>query len=141
MGATFDHPPFPSRGTRQRSPRRHGTAAPSRRVARSTRSSHAPATLEAGCMFAHLVSSNSTIAAVRRRTVASLAWLLVVTSVAAAQSTGVITGRVTDASSDTPVPDAQVRVIGSVTGVMTRSDGSYRLVIAPGRYDIRVSRI
>ena len=39
------------------------------------------------------------------------------------------------------VGDAQVRVVGSTVGVMTRTDGTYRLVIAPGRYELRVSRI
>jgi iron complex outermembrane receptor protein len=54
---------------------------------------------------------------------------------------GTVTGQVTDASSGSPVPDAAVRVIGSITGVLTRSDGTYRLALAPGRYEIRVSRI
>ena len=39
------------------------------------------------------------------------------------------------------VADAQVRVVGTLTAVMTRSDGTYRVVLAAGRYDLRVSRI
>jgi iron complex outermembrane receptor protein len=70
-----------------------------------------------------------------------LAALLALAGPAAAQTGGTVTGRVTDASSGTPIADAQVRVIGSTTGVMTRSDGSYRLVLGPGRYELRVSRI
>jgi iron complex outermembrane receptor protein len=76
-----------------------------------------------------------------RRAFTSLASLLVLAAPAAAQIMGTVTGRVTDASSGTPLADAQVRVIGSTTGVMTRTDGTYRLALAPGRYELRVSRI
>ncbi|HJR67954.1 MAG TPA: TonB-dependent receptor [Gemmatimonadaceae bacterium] len=78
---------------------------------------------------------------IRRCITASFALLLAVSAPAAAQSMGTVTGRVTDASSGNPVADAQVRVVGSTTGVMTRTDGTYRLVVAPGRYELRVSRI
>lgn len=63
------------------------------------------------------------------------------TAPALAQNPGTVTGRVTDASSGSPVADVAVRVLGTTTGVMTRSDGVYRLVLAPGRYELRVSRI
>ena len=92
-------------------------------------------------MSAHVVSSKHLWLAARRRAATSLAFLVATSAVAAAQSTGTVTGRVTDASSGAPVPDASVRVMGSITGVMTRSDGTYRLAVAPGRYEIRVSRI
>ena len=92
-------------------------------------------------MSAHVVSSKNPFAGAGRRVVSSLVLLLALSATAAAQSMGTVTGRVTDASSGAPVPDAQVRVIGSIAGVMTRSDGSYRLAVAPGRYEIRVSRI
>jgi iron complex outermembrane recepter protein len=92
-------------------------------------------------MSAHVVSTKTHFLAARRRAATSLAVLVALSASAAAQSTGTVTGRVTDASSGAPIPDAQVRVIGSITGVMTRSDGTYRLAVAPGRYEIRVSRI
>src|SRR5688500_7155096 len=92
-------------------------------------------------MSAHVVSTKTHFLAARRRAATSLAVLVALSASAAAQSTGTVAGRVTDASSGAPIPDAQVRVIGSITGVMTRSDGTYRLAVAPGRYEIRVSRI
>jgi iron complex outermembrane receptor protein len=92
-------------------------------------------------MFAHVVSSKHAFSTVRRRALTALASLFALAAPAAAQIMGTVTGRVTDASSGAPVPDAQVRVIGSTTGVMTRTDGTYRLVLAPGSYQLRVSRI
>jgi iron complex outermembrane receptor protein len=97
--------------------------------------------MEAGCMSAHVVSPKHTFSTVRRRALTALASLVALAAPAAAQIVGTVTGRVTDASSGAPVADAQVRVIGSTTGVMTRTDGSYRLVLAPGSYELRVSRI
>jgi iron complex outermembrane receptor protein len=92
-------------------------------------------------MSPHVVVSTSQRSLAPRRAITSLSVLLAVSATAAAQTTGTVTGRVTDASSGTAVADAQVRVIGSTVGVMTRSDGTYRFVIAPGRYEVRVSRI
>ena len=92
-------------------------------------------------MSAHVVSSNTPFSTLRRRALALLALLCGIASTAAAQTMGTVTGRVTDASSGAPVADAQVRAIGTITGVMTRSDGTYRLAVAPGRYELRVSRI
>ncbi len=92
-------------------------------------------------MSAHVVSRRFTIPAVGRRLATSIGLLLAASATAAAQSMGTVTGRVTDVSSGNPIADAQVRVVGSTVGVMTRTDGTYRLVIAPGRYELRVSRI
>src|SRR5688572_29054139 len=92
-------------------------------------------------MSAHVVSSKHIFSTVRRRALTTLASLFALAGPAAAQIVGTVTGRVTDASSGAPVADAQVRVIGSTTGVMTRTDGTYRLALAPGSYQLRVSRI
>jgi iron complex outermembrane receptor protein len=92
-------------------------------------------------MSAHVVSSKHIFSTVRRRALTALASLFALAAPAAAQIVGTVTGRVTDASSGAPVADAQVRVIGSTTGVMTRTDGTYRLALAPGSYQLRVSRI
>ena len=91
-------------------------------------------------MSASVVSIRNEFPAVGRR------WLTVLASLAAAaplaaQTVGTVTGRVTDASSGAPVADAQVRVAGTTTGVMTRTDGTYRLSLAAGSYELRVSRI
>ena len=75
------------------------------------------------------------------RALMTAASLVALAAPALAQTVGVVTGRVTDASSGTPIADAQVRVVGSTTGVMTRTDGSYRVSLAPGSYELRVSRI
>ena len=92
-------------------------------------------------MSAHVVSSHHTFSRTRQRALTVVASLVTLAAPAAAQVMGTVTGRVTDASSGAPVPDAAVRVMGLTTGVMTRLDGSYRLVLAPGRYELRVSRI
>jgi iron complex outermembrane receptor protein len=92
-------------------------------------------------MSPYVVSPNDIYSSISWRTLTALASLLTLTSPAAAQIMGAVTGRVTDASSGAPIADAQVRVIGTTTGVMTRMDGSYRLALAPGRYELRVSRI
>ena len=76
-----------------------------------------------------------------RRTLMTATSLVALAVPALAQTVGTVTGRVTDASSGSPVADAQVRVVGLTTGVMTRTDGSYRVALAPGRYELRVSRI
>ncbi|MDQ4079846.1 MAG: TonB-dependent receptor, partial [Gemmatimonadota bacterium] len=88
-------------------------------------------------MSAHLVRSRN----FRQRLLVALASTLVTAAPAAAQTMGTVTGRVSDASSGTPVADAQVRIVGTTIGVMTRSDGTYRVVLEPGSYELRVSRI
>ena len=92
-------------------------------------------------MSPHVVFPNDLSSSISRRTLTALASVLVLAAPATAQIMGTVTGRVTDASSGAPIADAQVRVIGTTTGVMTRMDGSYRLALAPGRHELRVSRI
>jgi iron complex outermembrane receptor protein len=92
-------------------------------------------------MSPHVVFPNDLYSSIGRRTLTALASVLVLAAPATAQIMGTVTGRVTDASSGAPIADAQVRVIGTTTGVMTRMDGSYRLALAPGRHELRVSRI
>jgi TonB-linked SusC/RagA family outer membrane protein len=60
----------------------------------------------------------------------------------AQQSTGTVTGRVTDADARRPVPSAQVFVVGTAIGTRTDADGSYRLVGVPaGTVTLRYTRI
>ncbi len=55
--------------------------------------------------------------------------------------TGGITGRVTEAETGRPIADVQIRITGTLAGTLTRSDGSYSLQTAPGRYALRAYRI
>jgi len=61
---------------------------------------------------------------------------------ASAQATGTIAGRVTDRTTQQPIADAQVLVVGSTRGARTSDAGQYRLPgIAPGQIRIRVLRL
>jgi iron complex outermembrane receptor protein len=88
-------------------------------------------------MSARLVRSRN----LGQRLLVALASMLATAAPIAAQTLGTVTGRVTDASSGTPIADAHVRVVGTTIGVMTRSDGTYRVVLEPGSYELRVARI
>jgi iron complex outermembrane recepter protein len=54
----------------------------------------------------------------------------------AAQSTGTISGRVTDTQGG-PLQGATVSLVGTTRGGIVRSDGSYRITAPAGRYEIR----
>ncbi len=76
-----------------------------------------------------------------RRTGAALLALLAVASGAAAQDTGTLEGRVTEAGG-APVPDALITIVGTNRGARTGEDGQYRLVnLRPGDFTIRFTRI
>lgn len=73
---------------------------------------------------------------------AALAVIAFVPAVASGQQTAAVTGHVTDAASRTPVPSAQVVVVGTNLGAVTRDDGSYRIAgVAPGQVVVRAQRI
>ena len=73
---------------------------------------------------------------------AALAALAVVPAIAAAQQAGTITGHVIDAASRAPVATAQIVVVGTPLGTVTRDDGSYRIAgLDPGRIVVRAQRI
>jgi TonB-linked SusC/RagA family outer membrane protein len=60
-------------------------------------------------------------------------------TIATAQTTGAITGRVTDATTGQPVAAAQVRIVGSSLGAQTNTDGVYTLRgVTPGAATVRV---
>jgi iron complex outermembrane receptor protein len=69
-----------------------------------------------------------------RRALCIAAALAIAPLMLAAQSTGTLTGRVVSANG--PVGDATVFVAGRATP--TRGDGTYRLTLTPGRYQVRV---
>ena len=53
----------------------------------------------------------------------------------------IVTGRVSDASSNDPLSGARVFVPGTVLSTSTRLDGTYRLRLTPGTHEIRVTYI
>src|SRR5688572_373952 len=67
--------------------------------------------------------------------------LLAPISAIRAQATGTVTGRITDAETGTPISAATVRAIGTQAAATTRADGSYRLVLPQGSYDLRATFI
>jgi iron complex outermembrane receptor protein len=50
--------------------------------------------------------------------------------------TGTVTGRVTEPGG-APIFGASVLIVGTQSGSLTRSDGTYRVALRPGRYEIR----
>ncbi|MEO8334343.1 MAG: SusC/RagA family TonB-linked outer membrane protein [bacterium] len=65
-----------------------------------------------------------------------------VSAPAIAQSTGTISGTVTDRQSQRPLPNVQVRVVGSGRGAQTDEAGAYRIANVPtGAVQIAVQRI
>lgn len=63
-------------------------------------------------------------------------------SVATAQGTGSITGRVTDAASGTPIAAARVYITGSSSGTQTSDNGRFTLRVVPvGSVDVTVARL
>src|SRR5688500_1752065 len=55
---------------------------------------------------------------------------------------GSITGRVVEAATQRPLPDAQVSVVGTQRGALTNEQGDYRIVgITPGPVTVRAQRI
>ncbi len=64
--------------------------------------------------------------------------VLTAASSAGAQS---ISGRVTDASSNEPLPGARIGIVGAAQGAIARGDGSFRLPVTAGTHIVRVSYI
>jgi len=59
-----------------------------------------------------------------------------------AGTTGKISGHVTDAGTDEPLPGANIVLVGTALGASTGSDGSYVILnIPPGTYDLRVALV
>ena len=65
------------------------------------------------------------------------AWL----PAAAQEPTGAVAGKVTAADVGTPLAGATVFVTGAQTGAYTRSDGTFRIPLRPGTYELRVRYI
>ena len=68
--------------------------------------------------------------------------LVWVPTTARAQDGGTISGRVIDATTNAPIPSAQVQIVGTARGGVTADDGRFRIVnVRPGAYQVRVLRI
>src|SRR5688500_6478835 len=59
----------------------------------------------------------------------------------AQQPLGTVTGRVTGADDGEPIAGATVAVSGTPYGALTRGDGTYRLQLRPGTYELRARLI
>src|SRR5688572_17891860 len=60
----------------------------------------------------------------------------------AQEQQGIITGRITDATTREPIPAAQVSVVGTTTGAGTNSEGQYTIRgVRPGSVELRVLRV
>ena len=56
--------------------------------------------------------------------------------------TGIVSGRIVEASSQRPLADVQVRIIGTQRGALTNDQGDYRIPnVTPGTVQIRAQRI
>lgn len=72
----------------------------------------------------------------------TLVGTLVSATAARGQENGTISGRVTDPTTNTPIPSAQVQVVGTNRGATTADDGRFRIAnMRPGVYQVRVLRI
>jgi iron complex outermembrane recepter protein len=60
---------------------------------------------------------------------------------AAQEPMGTITGTITAADVGTPLAGATIFVTGAQTGAIARNDGTFRIVLRPGRYELRVRLI
>ena len=61
--------------------------------------------------------------------------------VGAQEQVGTVTGKVTAADVGTPLAGVTIFVTGTQTGAITRSDGTYRIVLRPGNYELRARLI
>ena len=68
----------------------------------------------------------------------TIAILLAGRGVSAQEPLGAVTGKVTAADVGTPLAGVTIFVTGTQTGAITRSDGTFRIALRPGTYDLRV---
>src|SRR5687768_14872579 len=71
----------------------------------------------------------------------SLLAVLAVAGRSVAQSVGTVTGTVTDAQTNQPVPGVNIRVVGNPQSAISRADGTYRLQLLPGTYELHAGLI
>ncbi|HST07553.1 MAG TPA: carboxypeptidase regulatory-like domain-containing protein, partial [Gemmatimonadaceae bacterium] len=70
------------------------------------------------------------------------ALLIGIVPTARAQDAGTISGRVSDAGTNAPIPSAQIQIVGTTRGAVTAEDGRYRMAgVRAGQYQVRVLRL
>jgi TonB-dependent starch-binding outer membrane protein SusC len=75
-------------------------------------------------------------------TLLSVALALPVAAAVAAAQSGTVVGTITDQSSKAPIPSVNVQIVGSTRGVISGTDGHFRINGVPsGRTELRVTRI
>ncbi len=72
---------------------------------------------------------------------AALLGVLGLAEPAAAQARGSVTGTVTNAQTGAPLASVNILIVGTQQGTLTRNDGTFRLELAPGSYQIRASLV
>lgn len=63
---------------------------------------------------------------------------MVLSAGASGQSTGTVSGKISLAGTDERLPGVTVQISGTTFAAISRSDGSYRIAMRPGRYEMRV---
>jgi iron complex outermembrane receptor protein len=61
--------------------------------------------------------------------------------VSAQEASGTVAGKVTAVDGNAPLAGVTVFVTGAATGALTRNDGTYRIALRPGKYELRVRYI
>jgi iron complex outermembrane receptor protein len=91
-------------------------------------------------MFSNIVRA---VRSYRFVALSAAAWAVAVipASLAAQNQDATLTGKVSDAASNEAISGARVFVPGTVMSATTRLDGTYRLRLSPGTYELRVTYI
>ena len=56
----------------------------------------------------------------------------------AQDASGAVTGKITAADGNQPLGGATIFITGTQSGALSRTDGTYRIALRPGRYEVRV---
>src|SRR5213593_3160998 len=62
-------------------------------------------------------------------------------SFAAAQTTGTVRGKVTDATTQRPLDGAQISVVGTDLGTLSNAEGEYQFNVPLGQVTLRIRRV
>ena len=87
------------------------------------------------------LASVNRVGSARRAALEIVLGLLLSAGSLGAQVTGTVTGRVTDVETGEPVASTTIRAVGTLSGTITRADGSYRLALPAGSYELRATFI
>jgi TonB-linked SusC/RagA family outer membrane protein len=74
--------------------------------------------------------------------VATVSLALLLATPLAAQQTGTVTGRVTEAGTERPISQAQINIVGTTLGAITNANGDYTVRAVPaGSHQLRILRV